>query len=326
MIKLYLMDDTAEGQSFDIESDTIFIGRSSDNDIRIKDRSVSRRHLKIVKDGDKYLVTDLNSKNGSFIDGELLPPGVDFEVQEGTPIVVGMSVICIGKACLEEVMPFLESLSEDTELFAEDRPMTSRKNMELIEKVSYVLMNSTDINEILEKILDSILELLRRIDRGVIVLIDEETGKISDVVSRSKNGDDDTTKLYSRSIVERVVKEGRPMIMRDIMNDTDFDVSTTMKLMNVRSVMCVPMVSKSRIRGVIYVDSINEPYGFRADDLSLLTALSSPAAVAIENALLYAREEVGDHRSEVRSRQHPEMRSQKSGKEAEAIGKNTNDE
>jgi adenylate cyclase len=308
MIKLYLMDDTAEGQSFDIESDTISVGRSSDNDIRIKDKSVSRRHLKIVKDGDKYLVTDLNSKNGSFIDGELLPPGVDFEVREGTPIVVGMSVICIGKACLEEVMPFLESLSEDTELFAQDRPLTSRKNMELIEKVSYVLMKSTDLNEILEKILDSILELLRRIDRGVIVLIDEETGEISDVVSRSKNGDDDTTKLYSRNIVERVVKEGRPMMMRDIMNDTDVDVSATMKLMNVRSVMCVPMVSKSRIRGVIYVDSINEPYGFRADDLSLLTALSSPAAVAIENALLYAGEEVGDQISDVggqaRNRSH----------------------
>ena len=129
MVKLYMMDETAEGQSFDIESDTIFIGRSADNDIRIEDRAVSRKHLKIVKVEDKYFVTDLNSKNGSFVHGELLSPGVEFEIQEGVPIVVGMSVICIGKACLEEVMPFLDSLNEDAELFVNDRPLTSKKNM-----------------------------------------------------------------------------------------------------------------------------------------------------------------------------------------------------
>ena len=290
MVKLYMMDETAEGQSFDIESDTVFIGRSPDSDIRIEDKSVSRKHLKIVKEKDKYYVTDLDSRNGSFVHGELLSPGVEFEIQEGVPIVVGMSVICIGKACLEDVMPFLDSLNEDAELFVADRPMTSKKNMELIEKVSSVLMKSTDINEILEKILDSILDLLTRIDRGVIVLIDEQTGNISDVITKSKKGNDDTTTLYSRSIVDRVVKERKPIMVRDTMNDSQFELSTSMKMMNVRSVMCVPMVSKSRIRGVIYVDSVKEPYGFRTDDLSLLTALSSPAAIAIENARLRAEE------------------------------------
>jgi GAF domain-containing protein len=53
--------------------------------------------------------------------------------------------------------------------------------------------------------------------------------------------------------------------------------------------MCVPLISKAEIRGVIYVDSLQKPYGFRREDLSLLTALSSPAAIAIENALLHER-------------------------------------
>ena len=59
-----------------------------------------------------------------------------------------------------------------------------------------------------------------------------------------------------------------------------------MKLMQIRSVMCVPLISRSKIRGVIYVDTVNEPNGFRKDDLSLLTALSSPTAVVIESAIL----------------------------------------
>jgi len=53
-------------------------------------------------------------------------------------------------------------------------------------------------------------------------------------------------------------------------------------------VMCVPLMSKSKIRGAIYVDSVSKPYGFRKEDLSLLSALSSPAAIAIENATLYS--------------------------------------
>jgi len=248
--------------------------------------------LKIVKTGGKYFITDLHSKNGSFVDGELLSPGVEFEIQEGTPIVVGMSVVCIGKACLEYVMPFLDSLNEDAEFFFKDRPMTSEKNMALIKKVSYILMKSSDINEILEKILDSILDLLRRIDRGVIILIDDKTGDISNVITRTKKQSDETMKLYSRSIVNRVVKDGKAIMMRDTyeMDDAETDLSASMRSMNIRSVMCVPMVSKSRIRGVIYVDSLHEPYGFRTDDLSLLTALSSPAAMAVENALLCAKE------------------------------------
>jgi GAF domain-containing protein len=48
------------------------------------------------------------------------------------------------------------------------------------------------------------------------------------------------------------------------------------------------LISKNRVRGVIYLDSVNKPHGFRKEDLSLLTALSSPAALAVENALLYS--------------------------------------
>jgi hypothetical protein len=57
--------------------------------------------------------------------------------------------------------------------------------------------------------------------------------------------------------------------------------------------MCVPLISRSQKLGAIYVDSINRPYGFRKEDLSLLTAFASRAALAIENALLYANLEKG---------------------------------
>ena len=67
------------------------------------------------------------------------------------------------------------------------------------------------------------------------------------------------------------------------------NLSESMQLMKIKSVMCVPLISRSTVRGVIYVDSVSKPHGFRKEDLSLLTALSIPAAYAIENALLHPK-------------------------------------
>ena len=299
MIKLYTMDGTDEGQSFDIKVDTVYVGRSAANHVQIKDKFVSRKHLRIVKKGDEYFIKDLKSKNGTFVNGEPIRPDVDIQVGEGVPIVLGMSVICLGKACLDSVMPFLDSIdlskeiAESETVIVQDRPMTSQKNMELIHKVSDVLMKSTDINEILQKILDYVLDLLKRVDRGVIILIHPKTNEVSEVIPKSRKPGDKAPKSYSRTIVERVVKESKPIMMLDTLSEDEVDRSESMEMMRVRSVMCVPLISRSKIRGVIYVDSVNRPHGFRNDDLSLLTALSSSAAIAIENALLYAKEKTG---------------------------------
>jgi signal transduction histidine kinase len=76
--------------------------------------------------------------------------------------------------------------------------------------------------------------------------------------------------------------------MSNTMREDMTERSESMEIMKIKSVMCVPLTSRSKVRGAIYVDSVSRPYGFRKEDLSLLTALSSPAAIAIENAMLYA--------------------------------------
>jgi hypothetical protein len=292
-----MMPGTDGGRSFDFDEDIIYIGRSRKNHFQIRDKFVSRRHLKVFKKENNYLIEDLKSKNGTFINGDQIRPNVRIEVQEGVPIVIGMSVVCLGRACSEDLIPSLESmdlseeLSRSKEAISKERSTTYQKNMELIKKVSEVLMQSSDIDEILEKMLDYITALLERVDRGVIILFDPETKKILKPVSWiNKDTEALPIEAYSRSIVDRVLREGKPVIMSDTFSEEEADRSVSMELMRVRSVMCVPLISRSQIRGAIYVDSVNKPRGFRSDDLSLLTALSSSAAIAIDNALLYARE------------------------------------
>ena len=78
-------------------------------------------------------------------------------------------------------------------------------------------------------------------------------------------------------------------MMSDTSKEEREDLSDSIEMMRVRSIMCVPLIFKSEVRGAIYVHSINVPYGFRKDDLLLLTGLSTPATVALENALLYSK-------------------------------------
>lgn len=299
MTEFFIMDGFSKKRFFDLEGDTIHIGRSSDNDVQIRDNTVSRRHLEIIKKENRYFIKDLRSTNGTFVNGEQISSDMEIEVEQGIPIVIGMSVICLGEGCSEEVESFLDSMDvskvikENGKGLVQDRPMTRQKDKELIHKVSNVFMESSDISETLEKILDYILDHLKRIDRGVIILIDNETGEISEVMSRLRKPRDDTSMMFSRSVVDRVIREGKAVIISDVNREDVGELADTLKLLKIGSVMCVPLFIRSKIRGVIYVDSMKTPYGFRKEDVALFTSLSGPAAITIENALLLSREDSG---------------------------------
>lgn len=286
-----MMNGPDRGKALKHEDDTLYVGRSDENQIQIRDKSVSRKHLKIIKKGNAYVIEDLGSTNGTFINDKPVMPGKPYTVQGGVPVGVGNIFFSLGRKCSGDILAIKDfiDLSGDlssTGLF--NRPGTSPKNLEFIYKVTNALMESFRINEILEMVLDYIFDLFKRIDRGAIILLDSETGEISEVISRATEAREKSTKPFSQTIVKRVIKERKAITMTDTLDEESTDLSNSMEIMKIRSVMCVPLISRSQVRGVVYVDSVGKPYGFRNEDLSLLTALSSPAAIAIENALLYS--------------------------------------
>ena len=293
MTRLHIIHGPEKGRSFELPEDAAFLGRSPENDIQIKDNSVSRRHLRIVNRDGRIFIEDLKSTNNTFLDGKLVVSGREYEVKPGLPIAVGKVLLCIGESVPEDAARTVGPKASADE-FAEtaifetykDRPMTTSKNLELIYKVAHVLMESLDLNELFDKIMDYLFEFLTRIDRGAILLINRETGKAEQIIARSKFDREKSFSSYSRTIVNKVITEGVAITMPDVKQEGMDDLSASMGI--IRSVMCVPLISRSEVRGVIYVDSVNMPHGFRKEDVALLVALSSPAAVAIENALLYA--------------------------------------
>jgi len=289
MTTLYIIDGHDKRQSLEFSGDSLLVGRSADIDLRVKDRFVSRKHLRISRKGERIFIKDLNSRNGTFVNGEPIHPGIEVELPEGVPVVIGMSVLCFGEGCTEEIQDVLGSIDvsdleiEEPEGVSEDRPMTAQRNMELMMRVSDLLTQSTNIRSTLKEILDCVFDLLVRIDRAAIILLDPEGEKIKEMIYRMKEGVED--QRFSTEVLEHVMQFKEAFMISDADAEEGEDVPDTLKLLNIKSVMCVPLMSRNKLRGVLYVDSIRKPYGFRGEDLHLLSALSSPVAMAIENAL-----------------------------------------
>ena len=294
MTKLYMMNGPDIGQSFELKDGASYIGRSPDNDIQIADRTVSRRHLRILRRGRRYFITDLESRNGTFFNGSYIAPGLEVEVKEGIPMALGMSVICLGEGCMDQIMPFLDSIEitketgEQSGIFTENRDKTNQRKLELLYRVSDVLMERLPINETLKKILDLLFDLLKRVDRGTILVIDPDTGDISEAVSRTTQPGTDPETTYCPDVVARVMKDRKALVISNTAAEEDDELADTLRVLRIESVLCVPMVTGSQIWGIIYVDSLQRPFGFQKEDASLFTDLGQRTALAIENALLQA--------------------------------------
>ena len=177
-----------------------------------------------------------------------------------------------------------------------DRRLKQKKELELICEISVELLMSLDLEELCGKALDSLTNLLKRIDSGFVFLIDPDSGKLKKIASRFREATTPESSRYSRSLVRRVVKEGKAVMMVDTAMENKVNLSESMEKIGVKSVICVPLVGKMGTRGAIYLQSVNVAHGFRKNDLLLLTSLSTPIALAIENAMLYDKSKRAEER------------------------------
>jgi hypothetical protein len=290
MAKLYVLNGAAKGRAFTLREGSSFLGRSLDNDVVIEDRTLSRKHLRVVKRVNSYFITDLKSRNGTYYKGDFLKPGFEVQVEEGTPIAVGMTVICIGEGCEEEMMPLpditglVDKALNKTGAFVEKRVQASMKTVRFLNKVSDVLKDCPSMDESLNKIIDHIYSFLKRIDRAAFILLDPENGKITSVISKLGKTKEHGKPSFCLDVVKRVIETRRPFVVSNVETEQENGLVDTLKVLKIQSVMCVPLTMRFQVQGVVYVDSLRRPYGFRRDDLLLFMDFGQRIAVALHDA------------------------------------------
>jgi signal transduction histidine kinase len=157
-------------------------------------------------------------------------------------------------------------------------------------EVSARLGTTLDLAEILNLVMDSIIQLTGA-ERGILMLFNEITGELESMAARNMDHKtlDHRSLEISRSIVGRVVTEGRPLLTDNAQEDSRFSSHESVVSYQLRSIMCAPLRVRGRIIGAAYVDNRLFANQFSQADLDLLTAFSNQAAVAIDNARLFTQ-------------------------------------
>jgi pSer/pThr/pTyr-binding forkhead associated (FHA) protein len=128
MRKICIISEKNEPRVFELIRRITYVGRSAITDVQIKDKYVSREHLLLRKSGDKLLVMDLRSKNGTFLNGNQIRPGTEVELKEGDSIIVGMNVICLGEKGSEEALELIGTVYPSKAQGAADTVVSAKKH------------------------------------------------------------------------------------------------------------------------------------------------------------------------------------------------------
>ncbi len=162
----------------------------------------------------------------------------------------------------------------------------------LLYELARDLSSSLELDIVLQKVMDRVITLMKAA-RGFIVLVDPVTGTMSVPMS---GGEADLEKsrqfLGSRTVIEQVVRTGQAVVSTDATLDDRFKGQQSVILQNLRSIIAVPLVTKSKVIGAVYVDNPFRAAIFEEKDKEFLQAISDLAAIAIDNARQYERSEL----------------------------------
>ena len=166
-------------------------------------------------------------------------------------------------------------------------PQLSGDRLALLYRLSQTFNSSLDLDEVLNRVMDEVISATRA-ERGFVMLHGEDGVPVFRVArGMDQSIIDDPQFQISRSVVERVARGGQPILTSDAQRDDRFSMRQSVVDLRLRSILCVPLKTKDRISGTVYVDNRLQAGIFTQADLDLLTAIASTAAIAIENARLY---------------------------------------
>jgi diguanylate cyclase (GGDEF)-like protein len=171
----------------------------------------------------------------------------------------------------------------------ENTIIINRTEFPQIYDVRTSVAQSLDIKESHEEIINSLLPYLKVMGGGAIILADDNTNKLTEAITRVEDRRNNNKRHSIRSMVNRAMKDAKALMIATGGGEKEYDSRRNGSSDRRISVICVPLVSKNGIRGVINVLSTSAPQGFRNDDLLFINYLGNPAALAIENILLHEK-------------------------------------
>ena len=292
------------------------LGRHPRNTHQVLDRVVSKEHCHIELEGDGYILIDLGSLNGTFVNGKRVS---EHRLEPGDEITIGSTRIVFEPPDRKGLLAF-EGFMADHDREATNRfkigdsatgpliqaklTMHAAKSFRPEEAVaddnalrrdyeklraSYEVTQAIEIGKTISALCDKIIEVAFRLvpaDRGVILLHNDQ-GQLEPIAVRTGEDLDPSQEvIVSRTVLDTAVREKEAVLSHDASADARFESAQSVIMQGIRSTMCVPLLHNEHVLGVIMLDSKLAAHAFTERDLALFETVASQAAVAVQNTLL----------------------------------------
>lgn len=311
------------------------IGRAPDNSVVLDDPRASRYHAHVSQaDDGTFTIIDgavingqlRRSANKVFINGE---PRFEHQLKTGDRITIGASTLRFEQPAEERTtdvryddkpLGHTQLLISANDVMStvlrskEEVPPSAQRDkvLEALQRKANILsalyeMSKTlgsvfDLNAIFEKATDIIFRSTPA-DRVVALLAEQDAGASEDsnltpiaVRARDNRLEAHARKLsIGRTITRKVMRDRVALLSQDAASDEQFAGVDSIVSQGVRSTICAPLMTESRVHGALYADRLDPFAAFKPDDLELISAVAAQTAIAVENARAHerlAREEV----------------------------------
>lgn len=321
MATLRLVQGVEPGKRFHLTAERSTIGRSSDCEVALDVAAVSRRHAEVIRRGKEFVVEDLGSRNGTYINGQ--------RIAGATPLNDGDLIgICDQEFAYESdeasrahprsllgggiadtkssLVQMVDDRKDESGEGATDFQatigvsgggaggggwsMSARPEVKLaaLIEISKGLGRAISIDEVLPKLLDSLFKVFTQADRGFVVMRPAPEAPLVPVAAKTRRGELEEGARISRTIVEEAMTGKKAILSADAASDERFGMAESIAQFQIRSMMCVPLIdSEGEPLGVIQIDTLNQRSRFTEDDLEVLAAVASLASVAVDNAQMH---------------------------------------
>jgi sigma-B regulation protein RsbU (phosphoserine phosphatase) len=289
-----------------IQTNPFLIGRHADNNLVLRDNRISRSHARIVLDGENYVLEDLSSRHGTWVNGKRITrqtlrnsDRIEFGFQDSYKLTFSFEEHELNRI-LDQLQP------------APRAPSNLGKLRALVE-VARALQTSLSTDDVLTAVVDAALAVTGA-ERGFLLLQRGEDLEIC--VARDRRGAPlgRSDLKVPTSVIRRSLKNRRELLSMnfDPLEEQGIRPETSIANLELRSVVCVPLV---RVRagnveetamlsnvnetvGVLYMDSRQGAADLSAGNRELLQTLALEASTILENARLLEEERAKQHLEE----------------------------
>jgi sigma-B regulation protein RsbU (phosphoserine phosphatase) len=275
------------GRRFPLSEPAVVVGRQPDAEVYLESLAVSRQHARILCENDTYAVEDLGSSNGTFVNGNRVQGRV--ALKEGDALQIGPYIFDLRVDISIPASDTDQIIRATVDAFPSNQTLYSQNpayKLQVVLDIAQHLGDTLDLDQVLNRLLDQLLRLFPQADRGMVLL--DRGDKLVVAAQRSRQQGQHADFPYSRTVVQRALREGVGLLSEDVGRDQNLEPSATLVSLNLRSFLCVPLLMRNGRRlGVIQLDCLRQGKAFHRDDLEVLTALGLQVAVVLENAALH---------------------------------------